>query len=215
MSMSAGTWRVAGAAVRPAARATPLHLVLAGPVVGSAILVCAWWLDAPDMTGPLVAAALFSGCTLGYALDDPAASTTAPAPFTLGQRRALIVGPLLVMGAALWWAQLRFVEHVAPVGPLTARWLTLELLAFASIALGLSALGSARLDTTAGGTIGALGLTSVVALLFLLGQALPTSWPVPSLVPDTHPERWWWVVGAGVAVSAWYSRDPAGRRPEI
>jgi hypothetical protein len=208
--------RVVRASVSPTLRATPTTMVLAGPVVGVVVLSSVWWTDVSDVTVPLVISSLLVACTLGYALDDPAAPTVESSPVPLLVRRAIAVVPLMLCGALAWWLTVSLIRQSETVPQVLVERIALETLAFALCALALSAFGAAKVGSTSGGTTGMLGLVSVVALLFSAGQVLPSSWPLPSLQPDPHSGRWWWVVAAATLVFVWCSRDPAGvgrRRP--
>jgi hypothetical protein len=198
-------------AMGPRLRAAPLPMALAGPVLGLLVLLCASWFDATDMTAPLTGGALLTGCTLGYALDDPAADTLACSPVTLLARRLLVVGPVAMVMVAVWWVELELAQQLGSVDPALADRATIMVLAAASVALGLSALGAAKVDSTAGGTLGLLGVIGLMSVLFMAGPIAPDAWRLPSLLPDPNPERWWWLTAAALFTFAWYSRDPARR----
>ena len=166
-------------------------MVLAGPVLGLALMVGAWWRDASDPTAVVLGAAVLTASTLGFAFDDPAASTLASSPSTLGWRRPrLATVPWLVLVALVWAAEVAVARRLAADAMLLDR-ASLELVAFATVALALAAYGSARIDPTAGGTVALLGWSCLAAVLFFASQAAPASWRLPQLLPDPHSERWW------------------------
>jgi hypothetical protein len=205
---------VVRSSLSPTLHATPVLMVLAGPALALVVLSSVWWTDVSDVTVPLVVSSLLMACTLGYALDDPAAQTVDPSPVPLLVRRVMAVGPLTLCGGLAWWAAVALVRQSEPVAQVLFDRVALEALAFAMWTLALSAFGAAKVGSTSGGTTGMLGLVSIVALLFSVGQVVPPDWPLPSLQPDPHTGRWWWVVAAATIVFVWYSRDPAviGRR---
>ena len=197
--------------VRPTARASRLGVVAGGPVTGLALLVFLSFLERP-MALLLVLVGLLMVISVGYLFDDPAADVLAASPFDLARRRLtrLALGmPVVIAGWLLALRQGSFLDgyDALPVGALTV-----EIAAFAAFTLAVAAVAARRGDH-APGISAAAGLFVMVALLFVARQALPSAWPIPELQPNTHADRWRWVLAASLAVLAWASRDPASRRP--
>ncbi len=196
--------------VRPTARASRLGVVAGGPAAGLALLAFLSFMEHP-MALLLVLVGLLMVIPVGYLLDDPAADVLAASPSDLARRRLsrLALGlPVVVAGwlLALWQGSFLDGYDALAVGALTV-----EIAALAAFTLAVAAVVARRGDHAPGITAAA-GLFVMVALLFVARQAVPSAWPIPELQPDTHADRWRWVLAASLAALAWASRDPASRR---
>lgn len=196
--------------VHPTVRAARLPVVALGPVLGLSLLALASLMERP-VALLLLLVGLLMVAPFGYLFDDAAADVTAPSPSTLARRRLtrLALGaPVLIVGWLIAIERGGYLEgyETLPIGALTA-----EIAALACFTLAVSAVAAGRGDR-APGLSAAIGLLMAVALLFMVRQAVPSSWPIPELQPDVHHRRWWWVTAVSLALVAWSSRDPAARR---
>lgn len=196
--------------VRPTARAARLPVVAVGPVLGLVLLALVSLLEHPHAL-LLLLVGLLMVAPFGYLFDDAAADVLAPSPSTLARRRLtrLTLGaPVLVVG---WWIAVERGAYLESFESLPIGALTVELLGLACFTLAVAALAAGRGDRSPG-LSAAIGLVMVVAVLFMVRQAVPSSWPIPELQPDLHYRRWWWVIAASLAAIVWASLDPARRR---
>jgi len=196
--------------VRPTARAARLPVVAGGPALGLVLLALLSLMERP-VALLLILVGLLMVAPLGYLFDDAAADVVAPSPSTLARRRLTRVAlgaPVLIVG---WLVALERGAYLESYEALPIGALSVELLAFACFTLAVAAVAAHRGDRSPG-LSAAIGLVMVVALLFMVRQAVPSSWPIPEMQPHLHYRRWWWVTAASLAAIVWASLDPARRR---
>lgn len=196
--------------VVPTARAARLPVVAGGPALGLVLLATLSLVQEPGAL-LLVLVGLLVVAPVGYLFDDAAADVLAASPTTLARRRVARVtlgAPVLLLGWLVAVDRGAFLDGY-PSLPVAA--LSAEILALGCATLAMAAVAADRGDRSPG-LSAAIGLLVLVAVLFVLHQAVPPQWPIPALQPDAHHRRWWWVTAAALATIAWTSRDPAARR---
>lgn len=196
--------------VPPTARAARLPVVALGPVLGLVLLALVSLMEHPFAL-LLLLVGLLMIAPLGYLFDDAAADVLAPSPSTLARRRLTRVAlgaPVLIVG---WWIAVERGAYLESYESLPLGALSVELLALATFTLAVAAVAAGRGDRSPG-LSSAIGLVIVVAVLVMVRQAVPSSWPIPELQPNLHYRRWWWVAAASLVAIVWSSLDPA-RRP--
>lgn len=172
-------------------------IMRAGPVSPGAMMQALRW------------CALFLAIAISAAFDDESAATIASVPVPLGVRRAIAVAWHAALIGAAWLALCGVAQITADGIPVGA--LSVELIGFCSIALGLAG------AITATGRTSALPLAApslLVARQFSL--LLPARWDIWGAVPGT-PQwteahlRMLALAVIAVAVTLFLSRDPAMR----
>jgi fluoroquinolone transport system permease protein len=150
--------------------------------------------------------ALLLALWAGFALDDPAEPTVAPAPFPLFTRRALRILLAVAALAACWALLLARTAGTPPVGGVTLEAATLLVVALATAAVASRLTGDQRGGLAAGPVLFGLTLaaTRLPARLALLVAPGDPRWA------DAH-RRWATLLAVAVAVLLAASLDP-GRR---
>lgn len=196
--------------VVPTAWAARLPLVAAGPALAVGLVLLIGLDDEPAVEFAAVVGMLLTAAGVGHALDDPAANVLASSPTSLLARRTVRVGLALAVVGVGWVVVLEAMRTLPGGDFLPTGDLMLELAGFVGMTLTLSVLAS-RITDGPGGTIAALALVPTVALMAMLVN-FHGSWPIPTVMPGVHPDRWWWVIGVSLAVFVWTSLDPARPR---
>jgi hypothetical protein len=194
LTMRASLW--------PTMRALPVRSIVAMSALAATPAVVTAARGGHDFGAAVIAAGLFAGAGVGYALDDDAATLLAASPTSLARRRAVRVG-LAAAVLAIGWAVAFTVRAVGDetVGQSTVG-LLIEAATAASFALAIAASGLVERPGFASSITSLAGVLTVTALSFRY------RW-LPELGPSAHHNRWLWLGGAALAVAAWSSRDPA------
>jgi hypothetical protein len=161
--------------VRSTAHAVAWWPLLAGPVVGTAILLGPVALTArltpAHVTTLARIAAMCAALGVAFLLDDPASRSTPSVPTTRLVRnlvRVILAGPLV----ALWWALTiglaKTTGHHAVVAHLPVGALTLEAVTLLAAALALAAVAQRRTTDGNTGVIAAPGVLLFAAVAWLL-----------------------------------------------
>jgi hypothetical protein len=138
---------------------------------------------------------------LAFVLDDRAATTLAPSPLTLLERRVLRLG-VVVPVVAMWWlglVGLLSVRRAAPLPPTST--LLVELAAYTAIGFAACVWSQRLSDDGSGGIAGAVVVAAAFASTRL---SLPTWWPLPA-------SRFHLVLAVAIAALVAGSLDPATR----
>lgn len=195
------------AAFRPTLRATPLLPTAACCLLSAGLLLFAGRHD--WILGLLIATMILTSAGAGFALDDEAATTLEASPTTLLTRRALRVVWLVALIGAGIVVQVIAVATVMPVHPGAFGDLLLEDAALVAVTLAVSAIAQRLLPERVGGIAAAPTGFLLLATVAVLGTSDPWLSPIPGA---QHSDRWGLVLAGGVALVAWFSRDPAGWR---
>lgn len=145
---------------------------------------------------------------LAFALDDAAAETLAPSPFSLPWRRAVRVAAALLLAGVSWAGTAVYVAARVPGLPWAA--LTLEALALVALTLAAAAVASQWWSGREAGVV-----AGPVVLVALLGALrLPRDYALFVLPGPGWAEahvRWGLLLAAATVLLVLTSRDPAAR----
>jgi hypothetical protein len=188
--------------IRPLLRTLPLAPLAAAGACGLLVV----HLEG-DLLLRLRAAAVALCLGAAFALDDPAAQTTAAAPTPLLFRRLLRLALVLTFVAVLWASLIAYADD-AP------RALALELAAMLAFGLAASALAFRFAPDGRGGLAGG---SALLVFLAAAGLALPDRWTLFASAPGdpgwtTSHGRWALVLAFGLLVLVHASLDPGRRR---
>ena len=198
-------WRSTLRAWWPATRALPWPTIAALLGLTSLPTVANLASGGRDFARALVAAAVVGATAAGFAVDDAAGETLAASPTSLGRRRALRLGSLILSTGAVWAALIVVASLQGSIPSSTLEDRLAEATAVAGIALATAG-WTHRREATSAALVGALGGGLAVLLLTSLAQRFSG---IPALMTTTHHDRWWYVAALAWGIALWTWRDPA------